>query len=177
MSLGSKELAHEIRYKHRRTQEGMLPLAAQQIGEVRRVGGWRGSPNSIASLLRHQVRIDQQRKCRRCRHPALRGEDHCRMHAGRWSPVSSRAGGAESRMLANLERAGLLPLELIALPVWRNLAGITTAKRAPLRLALVQAWDKRHLVPLHWAKVQRQAIDLGNTPGRRQNTAFWYENR
>jgi hypothetical protein len=79
-------------------------------------------------------------------------------------------------MLAKLERAGLLPFDLIALPLWRNLNGLSTGKRAPMRLALIQAWDKRHQAPLHWAQVQRQAIDLGARPGKRQNTAGWYEN-
>lgn len=135
------------------------------------------SPNSIAALLRHQVRLQDQRKCRRCRDVAVRGQDHCRRHLGRWSPLSGGAGRAESRILERLERAGLLPFDLIALPLWRNLNGLPTGKRAPLRLALVQAWDKRDKAPLHWAQVQRQAIELGATPGKRQNTAYWYENR
>jgi hypothetical protein len=79
-------------------------------------------------------------------------------------------------MLGKLERAGLLPLELLALPVWRNLAGIATSQRAPMRLALVQAWDKRYRFPVRWASVQRQALELGSRPGKRQNTAPWYEN-
>jgi len=54
----------------------------------------------------------------------------------------------------------LLPLDLMALPVWRRLADMPTAKRCPMRLALVLAWDKRHQAPLHWAQVQRQALDL-----------------
>jgi hypothetical protein len=91
--------------------------------------------------------------------------------------LSGGAGRAESRTLARLESAGLLPFDLIALPLWRNLNGLPTGERAPLRLALLQAWDKRDKAPLHWAKVQRQAIDLGARPGKRQHTAFWYENR
>jgi hypothetical protein len=134
-------------------------------------------PNSLAALLRHQVQLQNQRKCLRCRAVAVRGEDHCRTHLGRWSPLSGGAGRAESRMLGKLERAGLLPFDLIALPLWRNLNGLPTGERAPLRLALVQAWDKRDQAPLHWAKTQRQAIDLGARPGKRQHTAYWYENR
>ncbi len=98
------------------------------------------------------------------------------MHLGRWSPLSPASGRAESRALWRLERAGLLPVELIALPVWRDLNGLPTGDRAPMRLALVQAWDKRYRAPLHWAKVQRKAIDLGARPGKRQKTAFWYAN-
>lgn len=138
---------------------------------------WHGSPNSLAALAAGRVPYHLQRHCKRCRALAVRGQDHCRTHLGRWSPLSGGAGRAESRLLARLERAGLLPLDLIALPFWRNLNGLPTNKRAPLRLALVQAWDKRDKAPLHWAKVQRQAIDAGATPGKRQKTAWWYENR
>lgn len=148
-----------------------------QIGEVKRVGGWRGSPNSLAALARFQGNIDQQRKCKRCRQPAVSGRDHCRIHGGGCSIRSPAAGRGESRILARMERAGLLPLELIAWPVWRNLAGIRTGLRAPMRLALVQAWDRRLASPLRWSQVQRAAMDLGATPGPRQNTAWWYENR
>lgn len=137
---------------------------------------WRGSPNSIAALLRHQVRIQDQRKCRRCRCAAVRGQDHCTRHLGTWSPLSGAAGRAESRKLAALERAGLLPFDLISLPLWRNLNGLPTSTRAPLRLALVQAWDARQVQPLRWAQVQRQSIEAGARPGKRHNTAFWYEN-
>jgi hypothetical protein len=151
-------------------------MAAEQLGELRRGNGWRGSPNSIAALLKHQVRLQDQRKCKRCRQVAVRGQDHCRMHLGRWSPLSGGAGRAESRMLGKLERVGLLPLELLSMPVWRNLAGIATGQRAPARLALILAWDKRQAEPLYWAKVQRQAINLAAQPGKRHNTAWWYEN-
>ena len=139
-------------------------------------GGWQGSPNSIAALLRHQIPWADQRKCRRCRRFAVRGEEHCPMHLGCWSPLSGAAGRAERRSLRQLEHAGLLPFDLISLPLWRNLNGLPTSKRAPIRLALVQAWDKRDTAPLRWAQVQRQAISLGARPGKRQNTAYWYEN-
>jgi hypothetical protein len=137
---------------------------------------WRGSPNSIAALLKHQVRLQDQRKCKRCRDVAVRGQDHCTRHLGRWSPLSGGAGRVESRKLSALERAGLLPFDLISLPLWRNLNGLPTGIRAPLRLALVQVWDKRTTAPLRWAQVQRQAIDVGARPGKRHNTAYWYEN-
>jgi hypothetical protein len=99
------------------------------------------------------------------------------MHLGRWSPLSAGAGRGESRMLAKLERLGLLPLELLSLPIWRGLMGLPTNKRAPMRLALVQGWDKRFTGPVRWAQLQRQAFDLAALPGRRQATAAWYENR
>ena len=141
-------------------------------------GGWKGSPNSIAALLRCQVPRELLPKCKRCRRLAVSGQELCIGHIGRWVSQPDKAGRAESRTLARLERAGLLPLELIALPVWRNLVGIATAQRAPARLALVQVWDRRYTEPMRWAQVQRQAINLAKQPGKRQNnTAYWYENR
>ena len=165
----------DTQHKHNNLWCGRM-THPEQIGEVSRRGGWLGSPNSIAALMRCQVPHALQRKCRRCGGLAVRGEVHCTRHLGRWSPLSAAAGRAESRMLGKLERAGLLPLELLALPVWRNLAGIATSQRAPMRLALVQAWDKRYRFPVRWASVQRQALELGSRPGKRQNTAPWYEN-
>jgi hypothetical protein len=149
------------------------------LGEIRRSnrgGGWKGSPNSIAALMRSQVPIALSPKCRRCGQLALRGKDFCSTHSGRRVQRPRVPGIVESRMLGKLERIGLLPLELLSLPVWRNLMGIPTGQRAPLRLALVLAWGKRQSAPLHWAQIQRKALDLGAQPGRRQNTAWWYEN-
>lgn len=148
-----------------------------QIGEASRSGGWKGSPNSLAALVPYQGLIATRPRCSRCRRPALSGTSVCASHAGRASPHSSGAGRGESRMLARLERLGLLPLELLALPVWRGLAGLETRTRAPLRLQLVQAWDRRQDQPLRWAQVQRNALDQGARPGKRAATAWYYENR
>ena len=148
----------------------------EQLGERKRVGGWMGSPNSIASVLRGRVPLQDQRKCARCRCVAMRGLKYCRMHAGRWAKRSDGPGYAERRLLCRLERAGLLPLELLALPVWRDIRGFPAALRSPVRLALVQAWDKQYSDPLHWAAVQRQAIDLAKQPGGYPTQVPWYEN-
>ena len=139
------------------------PRPAIQFGEVSRLGGWRGSPNSIAALMRCQVPWAEQRKCLRCLGLAVRGYNHCQMHLGRWSPKSGAFGRAESRMLGKLERVGLLPIELIELPAWRDLTGLPTKVRAPMRLALVRAWDRRGDEPLNWAHVMRQAREAGTT--------------
>lgn len=105
----------------------------------------------------------------------MRGIDLCAMHARKRTRKPGH-GRAESRYLSALERRGLLPFELIALPMWRNLSGLPTAQRAPMRLALVNAWDRRYLEPLLWAAVQRRALELGALP-KKQHTAPWYENR
>jgi hypothetical protein len=69
-----------------------------------------------------------------------------------------------------MEYLGLLPVDLLVLPVWRGLTGIPRRDRAPMRLALVRAWDRRYQAPLHWAQVQRQALHLAETtaPSPRQ---------
>lgn len=168
-------------HKRHGTSEKMRkvkPIPPLQFGEVPRVGGWRGSPNSIAALLRCQVPYAEQRHCARCRCIAVRGYDHCQMHLGRWSPKSGAFGRAESRFLRKLERVGLLPTGLIELPVWRGLMGLPTKVRAPMRLALVRAWDRRGDEPLNWARVMRQAHEAGTTLEKPRNAyrAPWFEN-
>lgn len=151
----------------------------RQTGEVSRRGGWRGSPNSIAALLRCQVPLALSRKCKRCGGLALRGYDHCRFHSGQRAPTDA-AGRAESRLLQRMEIIGLLPLELLALPVWRQLSTLHRKQRAPLRLALITAWDRRHWAPLHWAQLQRQARDAvennRNHPKANRTLPAWLEN-
>lgn len=137
-----------------------------QIGEVSTWGGWRGSPNSIAALLRCQVPYADQRKCKRCRNMALRGRDWCRRHCGRAWVAGDAGGRAESRLLRKMERLGLLPLELLAWPLWQDLASVRLAERAPVRLALVQAWDKRDQAPIYWSRVQRQAMAVARDGSR-----------
>jgi hypothetical protein len=75
-----------------------------------------------------------------------------------------------------MERAGLLPLDLLALPMWRELTGTPRAERAPMRLALVLAWDRRDRAPLHWASLQRQASDLARRGIKRKWVPPWLEN-
>ena len=144
----------------------------KQIGEVGRHGGWRGSPNTIANLLRWRVPLADQRKCARCGGVALRGNLHCMRHAGLRAPTDA-AGRAESRLLQRLEHIGLLPLELIALPAWRELTGLPRRDRAPMRVMLLQAWDKRDRAPLHWAQCQRQARELARRGSKTKGATWW----
>src|SRR5215831_18721166 len=74
-------------------------------------------------------------------------------------------GRGERRTLSWLDRNGLLPLELLALPCWRRLTDFPTPQRSPMRLQLVQAWDKRHKAPLHWAHAQLLALAMVPAPG------------
>jgi hypothetical protein len=129
-------------------------MAGQQIGEVSRGGGWKGSPNSIAVLRRYQVRFPLQRRSRRW----LKGDGF---------------GRAERRYLGRLERLGLLPWELLALPCWRRLTDFPTKQRSPMRLALLQAWDKRDKAPLAWTSAQRRALAMV-PESKRRRPAGWY---
>lgn len=143
-----------------------------QIAEISTWGGWRGSPNSIAALLRCQVPYADQRKCKRCRNMAMRGRDWCRRHC-KGLVLIDAGGRAESRLLQRMERAGLLPLELLAWPLWQDLASVRLAERAPTRLALVQAWDKRDQAPLYWSRVQRQALAVARDAPRVAQGGPW----
>jgi hypothetical protein len=66
-----------------------------------------------------------------------------------------------------MHRLGLLPAELLALPVWCALNGQTTATRAPLRLRMVLAWDGRHDQPLAWGALVREAHSAAARPSKR----------
>ncbi len=74
-----------------------------------------------------------------------------------------------------MERLGLLPLDLMALPVWQGLTVVRLAERAPVRLALVQAWDKRDQAPLYWSRVQRQALTVARQAPRARRVNPWSE--
>jgi hypothetical protein len=76
-------------------------------------------------------------------------------------------------MLSRMERIGLLPPELMALPVWRELTSVRLAERAPVRLALVQAWDKRDQAPLYWSRMQRQAMETARQAPRTTRVWAW----
>jgi hypothetical protein len=51
------------------------------------------------------------------------------------------------------------------LPAWRALSSVHVSVRAPIRLALVRAWEKRIAEPLAWSAAWRRAIEAG-TMGR-----------
>jgi hypothetical protein len=128
------------------------------------LGGWRGSPNSIAALVRdgvYGVPWSMLRKCKHCRRVALRGRDVCSGHAGLRTGLSDRAGRHERRTLEAMDRLGLIPADLMQLPAWRALATVPTATRSPLRLRLVLAWSERERQPLMWADAWRTAIEVG----------------
>jgi hypothetical protein len=80
-------------------------------------------------------------------------------------------GRGERRYLRRLEDLGLLPLGLLALPCWRRLTDFPTKQRSPMRLALLQAWDKRDREPLNWTSTQRRALAMVAEGSRR---TAWY---
>jgi hypothetical protein len=149
-------------YRRANKLQGARDLRVSVTGR----GGWRGSPNSLAALDRYRVHFPDQPKCSRCRRIALRGTPFCSAHSGR-KPAPRTPGRRAASLLAGMERAGLLPRELIALPVWRELSNVMGEARTLTRLALVLAWDKRLSEPLAWAPVWRDATRLAReTPPR-----------
>lgn len=121
------------------------------------VGGWKGHPNSIRLGLVHRVKIGdpRHRLCSRCGRLAMRDSMVCMWHGG--GVQVADPGRLASRAMGRMDRRGLLPAELVALPLWRELGRLRTAERAPARLALVQSWDWRDTHPLVWARVWREA--------------------
>jgi hypothetical protein len=85
-----------------------------------------------------------------------------------------RAGRAEANTLQAMGKRGLLPGDLMASATWRNLTGLPTSVRAPLRLRLVLLWAERDRQPLVFAQVWRQAIAAGTGDKRRH--PVWLEN-
>jgi hypothetical protein len=63
-----------------------------------------------------------------------------------------------------MDRLGLLPMDLMNLPLWRDLDRCRTEERAPVRLGLVQAWEWRDDQPLAWAKAWREAREVAKQP-------------
>jgi len=149
-------------------------MSRVQIGEFR--GGWRASPNSLAALDRYRTSWTYRRKCGagRCKQVALKNSPFCVWH----TPGAKAAGfgRGERRQLVRMEQCGLLPLELMALPVWRDLGVVKTSRRTPMRLALVKAWDRRLTSPLAWVAAQRAARELAASPGDRapHGSEAWY---
>jgi len=74
-----------------------------------------------------------------------------------------------------MERLGLLPFELLAHPAWRGLTHLGRADRAPLRLVLLQAWDKRDKAPMYWAQMQRKAMDMGKRANPNWSAMPWHD--
>ena len=154
----------------------MTKPAARQIGEVKRVAA-AGADRRTALRRCCAIRLlaGSMRKCKRCGRPAVRGPGplHQRI-LGRWSPLSGAAGRAERRMLAQARARRIVAARAYRAAglAWSR-RGFATSQRAPARLALVQAWDKRHLAPLRWAKFSARRLNLAQAPGRRQHTAWW----
>ena len=135
----------------------ILAMETTDTAPRSRAGGWRGHPNSIATLHKYRVSLSSPalRRCVRCRQVAMRGIALCRVHDTR--KRQDTPGRMARRVLAQMERRGLLPAELVNTPGWRDMAPVAWATRDRLRLALVLAWDSRDSEPLAWARAWRAA--------------------
>lgn len=147
---------------HKVTQQSMS-LQAQTNEGKKKIGGWRGHPNSIAALRAHRgVRWNDRPKCK-CGAPAMLGRLQCWRHAG-GNIVPVRKGRGEGRSLRGMATLGLLPGELSALPIWTELAALPSLVRHPVRLQLVLAWAERDRQPILWRRVCQLAIDAARSP-------------
>lgn len=133
--------------------------AGQEAGHASRL--------SWGLALRVKFGDPRHRRCNRCKRVAVRGRTQCVWHLGAVRPVLRLTPGRiASRTLGRLERQGLLPVELMSLPLWQALGWAATEARAPVRLALVLAWDHRDTAPLVWARHWRQARRVALSPTR-----------
>jgi hypothetical protein len=62
-----------------------------------------------------------------------------------------------------MHKRGLLPADLMATALWRDMARLPRDTREPLALALVLAWDMRDSEPLAWSRVWRAACEAART--------------
>lgn len=129
------------------------------------------APISLRNLEK-RVLWQDQRKCKRCRRPARKGSPYCPAHAGVIGWRGHMAGRAERATLSAMGKVGLLPGELLGSDVWRNLDGLPTSVRSPLRLRLVLMWGQRETEPLAFAKAWRDAIMAGTTGCKRKQGAW-----
>jgi hypothetical protein len=154
-------------------------MSGQGQGEAPRYGPG-CNPRSVAALNAHRFVFTpgMARRCTRCGRPALRGRPVCVAHDGRAGGRRQTPGAVASRVLAGLNRRGLLPGALLALPTWQALTTCPLELRAPLRLALVRAWDTRDTAPLAWAALWREASTLARSapppaPWRKNGAPLW----
>ena len=138
------------------------------VAQEKNHSGWHYSPNSLANLEK-RVLLQHQRKCTRCGRVARRNSPYCLGHGGP-SGRSAAFGRFERSILGKMERAGLLPGDLLVTPVWQSLNGLPTAIRSPLRLRLVMLWPARESEPLAFAQVWREALAAGKREGDKRKT-------
>lgn len=153
-----------------------MPAVSRGAGKIMsEVSARYYSPNSLANLDRGRVLWADQRKCAKCRRPAKGGSPYCPAHAGH-RPLVPGAGRYERSVLLKMERAGQLPGDLLATPTWRNLTGLPTSVRSPLRFRLVMLWPEREYQALAFAKAWREAIAAGKREGDKRRQGAWLAN-
>jgi len=112
-------------------------------------------------MTRHVIRPEDRGsfarlpKCKVCRRPASRGRDVCFRHAGR-GHVSQMANPHRraNSVLRQLEREGLIPVDLARLDVWQRLREMDWrgAKRAA---ELLERFCERDIDPNGWIRTLR----------------------
>jgi hypothetical protein len=118
------------------------------------LGGWRGSPASLAALKANRWSWDKSARCH-CGRVAVRGYAGCYLHTRRPDNECSPMRLAR-RELERRRNAGKIPPQLAALDVFERTA-YGRLRLAPLALALARAWDNRDNDPAAWAAAVRAA--------------------
>jgi hypothetical protein len=85
----------------------------------------------LRALVPTQFPAQQYRRCNRCGRNAVKGSRGCYKHSGR--SQGHKPGRAESCILSAMWRRGLIPLDLMALPLWQALSTVPVALRAAAR--------------------------------------------
>lgn len=139
-----------------------------EAGRDTQAGQDTGSGRRLSWGLSLAVRFGdpRHRLCRRCRRVAMRGRPDCVWHTRGANVLQPSPGRVASRVLSAMQRRGLIPVGLLALPLWQALGWVRTEARAPMRLALVLAWDHQETAPLAWARLWREARETAACPTR-----------
>ena len=106
-------------------------------------------PNSLKALAESRMPWAMLRRCARCgTQPAVTGSGFCRNHGGRPAVVSPQrqALRASDRIINRAIKAGTLPAELTAHPIWTAVHHITVRRH---RAALLAAWHSAD--PAAWS--------------------------
>ena len=113
--------------------------------------------------MRHVIRPEDRLgfarmpKCHVCRRPASRGRDVCFRHAGRGhAHVSMNPHKRANSVLRQLEREGMIPVDLARLGLWQRLRELDWrgARRA---VELLERFCERETDPNGWIRALRGA--------------------
>ena len=115
-------------------------------------------------MTRHVIRPEDAHpgfavlpKCHVCRRPASRGRDVCFRHAGRgYASTMANPHRRAHRVLRQLEREGLIPVDLARLAIWQKLRELRW-RGARSAMQLLERFCERDIDPNGWIRALRDA--------------------